>query len=232
MHQSNGITERSNRSIVEGANCAIYAAAFDSKWWVCAAAYWVTMYNATVVGADGLTPWQRRFGQDPELQIYPWGALAFVKPPADLTRKKDRFHAKLQPHLLVGIGIGPGGIWDKTYAVVPLNKLLGQDRQSRVYIKRTPDVTFPEVPSFPLRLRLTASGALGHATLPAPAVAVDGADWQLQDGGDDSTDDEPTDGLLGENRPRMVDKYAEAVALDPEAHDDDEDVFLRAHLGK
>ena len=79
--QSNGVIERSNRLLTEGANTCIFAAGVDAKWWVCAVQHWCAMYNGFQIGADGKTPWQRRFNEDAPFRLYPFGSLVFVKPP-------------------------------------------------------------------------------------------------------------------------------------------------------
>ena len=85
------------------------------------------------------------------------GALVLVKQPKELNNKKDQFNPRMIPHILVGIGIGPGCIWDKTYLVVKLEKMLGDNRGSRVNIRKSPNVMFPDTPSFPRKAKLTAS---------------------------------------------------------------------------
>ena len=215
--QSNGIIERSNRVVIEGTNASIFGAGADGKWWVCAAPYWVMMYNGFLIGKDGQTAWERRFGVSAAFKQYPWGTLVFVKPPKALEKSKGKFLPKMSPHLLVGIGIGPGYIWNKTYAVVKLSKLLGDRRASRACVRHTCDIMFPDVPSFPLKLKLNASGALGDANMPGPAVPDDDEPWKVQEISDDSsTDDDQVDGSLGENAPRLQSDYVEAIIIDPE----------------
>ena len=50
-------------------------------------------------------------------------------------------------------------------------------------IRRTADIMFPDIPSFPLKLKLTASGALGDIGLPGPAVPDDEQKWSINDEG-------------------------------------------------
>ena len=60
----------------------------------------------------------------------------------------------------------------------------------------------PETQSFPLKLKLSASGALGDSTLPGPAVADEGEPWKIEEA-EDSSEDEQVDGSLDEDRRRF-----------------------------
>ena len=222
LHESNGIIERRNRTITEGTNAILFVAGADSQWWVLAAPYWCAMYNASAVDAAGLTPWYKRYGEDAPYKMYPWGALVLVKP---LDEAKQKFLPKMTPHILVGIGTGPGCVWDHTYLVIKLSKMLGDKRPSRVHVKRTAAIEFPEKPSFPLKMKLDAAGALGDAALPGPAVVDEADKWDLCTLGDDASEDEDdNDGSLGENEPKLGVKLAEPVTLGSEAEDDDDGI--------
>ena len=95
------------------------------RWWPLAIIMWAVMYNATFRGADGFTPWQRR---------YPFGDLALCKHPDDapvprikngsdksITRK---WRNRLVPAIVVGATTGPGGQWARSHQVVPLASIL------------------------------------------------------------------------------------------------------------
>ena len=226
---ANGIIERSNRVVEEGTNAALCIGGGDAKWWVCAGPFWVTMFNGFSVGPDGQTPWERRFQTPAPFKLYPWGALVFVKPPIELEGAKRKFEPKVLPHVLVSIGIGPGCIFNHTYGVVKLTSLLGDNRPSRARIRYTTDIQFPEVPSFPLRLKLNATGSLGDASLPGPAVADAGESFGVAEAQEDS--DDGIDGSFGENKPMLQSTYFEAVSLDPEEAsppDAEDDAFVVA----
>ena len=131
-----------------------------------------------------------------------------MKQPKELHNKKDHFNPRMVPHILVGIGIGPGGVWDKTYLVVKLEKMLGDNRRSRVNIRKSPNVMFLDKPTFPLKAKLTASGYLGDVNLPGPAVSDTSETFGLQNNGKESESekvDNEVDGALGENRPALID---------------------------
>ena len=122
--------------------------------------------------------------------------------------------------------------------VVKLEKLLSDCRASRVNIRRTTDIMFPDTPSYPLKLKLAASGALGDIGLPGPAVPDSGEKWELmnqdEDSGDDQDPGDIVDGCLGENRQKLISEYVEAIVLDPEESvpEDSEDLQKLLDLAK
>jgi len=145
---------------MEGTNAMITNAGMSAKWWVCASVFWVAMYNGYQLGKDGLMPWQRRYNVPAPYKLYPWGSLVFVKPPKQLEPAGKKSESKMVPHLIVAIGLGPGMIWNHTYGVIKLTKLIGENRPSRAMIRYTTDIMFPDIPSFPLKIKLNSFGAL------------------------------------------------------------------------
>ena len=69
--------------------------------------------------------------------------------------------------------MGPAGIWERCYGVVPLFRFTGSNRPSVVHVRRSIDIDFPENVSYPLRQRLMVHGAVADRTLPAPGVAAE-----------------------------------------------------------
>ena len=114
---------------------------------------------------------------------------------------EGKFEPKMSPHILVGVGIGPGGVWDKTYGVIKLTRMIGEKRTSRACIRHTGDVMFPEIPSFPIRQKLNIFGAICDDNLPGPAVSDSSEAWGITEALDDGSDEDQFDGSLGENRP-------------------------------
>lgn len=116
--QANGKAERSTPLIIEGARASLLQAGLPESWRPLADMHWTTCYNASWAGADGRTPWVRRYGEKPSFEIYPFGALVLmVVDPA-------------------GIGPGPGMWWGGTNRIVPLHCILSDGRASRVNVKR------------------------------------------------------------------------------------------------
>ena len=77
---SNGVIERFNRTLMEGAAASLMMAAFPASWWVCAVRHWCMQYNGHYRGLDGFTPYERRYQDAAQWEMYPFGALVFVMP--------------------------------------------------------------------------------------------------------------------------------------------------------
>ena len=73
---------------------------------------------------------------------------------------------------------------------------------------------YPDVPTFPIRLKLTAAGALGDSNLPAPAMPDASEDWKLIEEEGDSSDDASE--IPNQCKPLMQSAFFEAIGLDPE----------------
>ena len=127
------------------------------------------------------------------------------------------------PSILVGVSVGPGGQWARSYQVVPLSSILLEGRASRVSIRTVVDIILFEVVSFLLKQRLTRHGALEDATLPAPCASD--TNEKLEVVAEEGTDDLlEYDGLLNENAARFKKtKTVEVMmALDPDTGSNDD----------
>ena len=101
----------------------------------------------------------------------PVGSLVFAhlhKPVVEDEEERDRWRSKLTPCILVEVTVGPAGVWGRCYGMVPLFRFTGSNRSSVVHVRRSIDVNFPEIVSYPLRQRLMVHGAVADRTLPAP----------------------------------------------------------------
>ncbi|CAK0891196.1 unnamed protein product [Prorocentrum cordatum] len=150
-----------NRTLLEGALALLAMAAFPVTWRPLALTMWCMMHNGFKIGKDGFTPYFRRFGRHPEFRQCPFGALVFVAP-REKGVKQPRWQEKMLPYVLAGIGIGPFFDWNKTYAVVPLRRLLGDYRPSRSSIRYSAEVFFPERVTFPAKQRNEYDGELAE----------------------------------------------------------------------
>ena len=200
--------------VLVGTNAVLIVSGFSVEWWPLASVYWAVCYNAWIIGRDGLSAWYRVFGEGPKFRAYPFGALVFVKTSPELLKSKNPFMPKMTPHLLVGVGLAPGCRWDRSYLVVRLSAMLGKGRGNRCHVRKTREISFPEVPSFPLKLRLNTEGAICDENLLAPAVGDSTNEaWTLDEG---SSDEE--DAFREANQPNFKSRLEEALALDPEMH--------------
>lgn len=133
-----------------------------------------------------------------------------------------KWEPRLVPALLVTVDLGPGGKCLKTYGMVKLSKLLGDSRPSRATIRRSSEITFPEVISFPLRQRLNLGGVIEDANAPSPAVADEAAGevegWNIIES-DVSGPESPehVEGFMQENKPlyKITCSLDEMLAIDP-----------------
>lgn len=135
-----------------------------------------------------------------------------------------KWEPKLTPCFLVGVTIGPAGIWAHSYGVIPLQHFLSRGRASSTAIWRTCDVVLPEVVTFPLCQRLSMHGACQDETLPEPRVLEDGDDWALaEEKGGEAGQCDLVDGSWEENAPafEITDSLQEVLALDPDLHEED-----------
>ena len=69
-----------NRLVVEGTRALLMSLGLSERWWPLAISQWACCYNATFIGKDGHTPWERHFGQKADFTVYPFGALVMFKP--------------------------------------------------------------------------------------------------------------------------------------------------------
>ena len=167
--------------------------------------HWIAMWNGFVVGEDGRTPYHRRFSEHAPYRQYPFGALVLLHPhrPVQPLRSEpvhEKLHSRLVPSILVEVTIGPAGRWGDCYGVVPVVYFTSNLRASRVCIRRSCDIVFPEHGSFPLKARLALHGALEDKTLPVPHALDDGGSWEVME--DTSQFDEVAvfeDGQCGDN---------------------------------
>ena len=81
-------------------------------------------------------------------RMYPLGSHLH-KPVVEDEEESDRWRSKLTPCILVEVTMGPAGIWGRCYGVVPLFRFPGFNRPSVVHVRRSIDIDFPEIVSYP-----------------------------------------------------------------------------------
>ena len=132
---------------------------FPDSWWALCLCFWMMLFNGfSICKRFGLAPYECRFHVPAAFHLYPFGALVLVKL-VPRGKQLEKWTSRLIAAVIVEITAAPAGRWAKMYGVIPLRRLLGNNRPSKVYIRRTIDVIFPERPTFPLRQRLALYGA-------------------------------------------------------------------------
>ena len=147
------------------------------------------------------------------------------KPVVEDEEESDRWRSKLTPCILVEVTMGRARVWVRCYGVVPLFRFTGSNRPSVVHVRRSIDIDFPEIVSYPLRQRLTVHGAVADRTLPAPGVAAEEDGWTPVEEHEDIQDDVVfADGAWNENAVvlEQKDPLDAVLALDADAPPDDE----------
>ena len=85
--------------------------------------------------------------------------------------------------------MGPAGFWARCYGVVPLFKFTGSNQPWVAHVRRSTDIDFPEIVSYPLRQRLRVHSAVDEQTLPASGVAAEEDGWTLTEELEEIQDD-------------------------------------------
>ena len=226
--------------VCDNARVCLRQAGFTDQGWAIAVSFWITMYNGYAIGKDGMSAHYRRFGEHPKFKQYPFGTLVFFKYQSQLERV-GKFEPKLVPHILVEISIGPTGRWANSYGAVRLDKMLGSNRRTTACIRRSVDVIFLELASFPLRQRMNIQGAFSDPTLPSPRLTTDNDGdmlFELEPNEEEDTKPDPLvvcEGSWGENCPKYntsADSLEELLALHTDADPDGEDEPLHEQPGE
>ena len=145
--ESNGVVERFNQLIVDGARCLLLQSGLPGRYWHYACRAFLLARNALVKGKDGNTSWSRRFGKNFHGKLIPFGAKVLYRRP-----KHDA--AKFAPRGSEGIMLGhhlePGGIFKGDYLVLNIDNLIGTPARSTIHrVKEV--VRAPGPNEYPLR---------------------------------------------------------------------------------
>ena len=146
--ESNGVVERFNQLIVDGARCLLLQSGLPGRYWHYACRAFLLASNACVKGKDGRTAWDRRFGKEFHGKLLPFGSKVIYRRP-----KHDA--AKFAPRGSEGIMLGhhlePGGLFKGDYLVLSLDNLLTEDRPKSTIHRVKEVVRAPGPNAYPLR---------------------------------------------------------------------------------
>ena len=119
--QTNGVVERTNRLILEGARTLLSQARMDKKWWSRAVRCFCLQYNASRRGMDGDTPQRKRLGYDFLGRLLPFGSLVhYIPSTKKSTAAGEKFGTTTRPGLFMGYRLHTGFMWSKDYLVLDL----------------------------------------------------------------------------------------------------------------
>ena len=143
--ETNGIAERAIRRVKEGTSAVLLHSGLNDSLWADSMECCTYLRNVTDLLSDGMTHYERRFGQPFKGPMVPFGSLVEYHP---ITAKDQsrihQFGKKVLPGLFLGYALYVGGIW-KGVLVADLEELETMDA-SEIYSKRlnATEVIFPK----------------------------------------------------------------------------------------
>ena len=147
-HESNGVVERFNQLIVDGARRLLLQSGLPGRYWHYACRAFHLARNACVKGKDGRTAWDRRFGKEFHGKLIPFGSKVLYRRP-----KHDA--AKFAPRGSEGIMLGhhlePGGLFKGDYLVLNIDNLLIEGNPKSTIHRMKEVVKAPGPNTYPLR---------------------------------------------------------------------------------
>ena len=124
--QQNGVAERMNRTIMEGARSMLYQAKLPLEFWAEACSTAVYLHNRSLTTAlKDETPFERLFGRRPDIsQLKVFGCVSYVHVPDNQRRKLDA-----KAHKAIFVGYPPGVKGYKLYDLEKNQFVVSRDVQ-------------------------------------------------------------------------------------------------------
>ena len=110
--ESNGVVERFNQFIVDGARCLLLQSGLPEHYWHYACRAFLLARNACVEGKDGRTAWDRRFGKEFYGKLIPFGSKVIYRRPKHDAAK---FVPKGSEGIMLCHHLEPGGFFKGDY---------------------------------------------------------------------------------------------------------------------
>ena len=124
--QQNGVAERMNRTIMEGARSMLYHAKLPLEFWAEACSTAVYLHNRSPTTAlKDQTPFERLFGRRPDIsQLKVFGCVSYLHVPGNQRRKLDP-----KAHKAIFVGYPPGVNGYKLYDLEKKKFVVSRDVQ-------------------------------------------------------------------------------------------------------
>ena len=118
--ETNGVIERTNRTVIEGTRTLIFQSGLPTKYWKLATKCFCCLYNFSYTDPKrGTTPYFERHGHKFSGKLIPFGALIRYLPSAEKELgKRDKFDASLRNGIFVGYRMHTGGRWTSQYVII------------------------------------------------------------------------------------------------------------------
>ena len=127
--EQNGVSERANRTIVEGGRCVLYAQHIPLELWAEAISCTVYVLNRVISKTSPVTPYQNWYGSKPNLShLRIFGSIAFIHVPKAERRKLDSKSLKC---FFVGYSLTQKAyrFWDPVSRVIKISRDVVFDEQ-------------------------------------------------------------------------------------------------------
>ena len=103
IHETNGVIERTNRTVIEGSRTFLFQSGLPLKYWPLAVQAFAQAYNFGHIQKDsGKTPYQLRLKEDNGAIRLPFGARIKYRPNSERERSKvERLGSQLREGIFV-----------------------------------------------------------------------------------------------------------------------------------
>ncbi len=129
IHQTNGIAESNNRSILSGTRRLLMQAGLPACWWPYAAPCFCFLESITLAEDQSCAYYERHGVHFPWRSI-PCGQLVYYVP-APTKDNRGKAEPSMQAGIFLGYRLAPGGRWEGDYLVADLNDFQGLPMHSK-----------------------------------------------------------------------------------------------------
>jgi len=219
---TNGLAEAMVKRTIRGIRVAIERAGFPRSYYDYAGRHHWTARNIET-GADGKTPWERRFGDPFTGLTVPFGAEVNYVPSDISPNPTQKLDQNTKPGVFLGYDLEVGHKWKGVYIVAALTEFINKDlrrdaraKDSKVRVEKVRIVRMPPYIKFPLKSQYEKANRSLTSLIRAKEVFDhDKADVRTPSGGNDI---DTSEGEVDGGRPRNQ--------CDSDSDENDEDAEL------